>query len=135
MKNLEAYMKNLYISLEDIDEELKDKIKNLEGYQITECCGCCCGDDCAYDKPVCCEPVAIPGEPITINQFGRFNNEIEVTRELDSKPTVNTLYDIHGQFDRFNFVSDVKKTHTTDKNTIKIIIPFLFIVIFLIYFF
>ena len=38
MKNLEAYMKNLYISLEGIDEELKEKIKNLDNYEINECC-------------------------------------------------------------------------------------------------
>ena len=108
MKNLEAYMKNLYISLENIDEELKDKIKNLEGYKINECCGCYdCGCDCC--EPKCCEPTAIPGEPVTINQFGRFNSEYEITRELDSKPTVNTLYDIHTQFGRFNFIPDIKK--------------------------
>ena len=120
MKNLDAYMKNLYISLEDIDEELKDKIKNLEGYQITECCGCCCdgecGCDCTCDKAVCCEPDSgISGlgitNPIIANQFGRFNNETEVTRELDTLPKVTTLYDIHSQFDRFNFVQDVKRGH------------------------
>ena len=40
MKNLKAYMKDLYISLDDINEELKDKIINLDGYEINECHGC-----------------------------------------------------------------------------------------------
>ena len=111
MKNLKAYMKDLYISLDDINEELKDKIINLEGYEINECHGCgCLGDvECCPCEPECdkcCDPTTV-----VINQFGRFNSELEITRELDVQPKVNTLYDIHSQFGRFNFVKDIKKTH------------------------
>ena len=111
MKNLKAYMKDLYISLDGINEELKDKIINLEGYEINECHGCgCLGDvECCPCEPECdkcCDPTTV-----VINQFGRFNSELEITRELDVQPKVNTLYDIHSQFGRFNFVKDVKKMH------------------------
>lgn len=116
MKNLKAYMKDLYISLDGINEELKDKIINLEGYEINECCGCDClgGTECCQYEPECdkcCDPTVAVAAPVVVNQFGRFNSEQEIVRELDAQPKVNTLYDIHSQFGRFNFVKDVKKMH------------------------
>ena len=116
MKNLKAYMKDLYISLDGINEELKDKIINLEGYEINECCGCDClgGTECCPCEPECdkcCDPTVAVAAPVVVNQFGRFNSEQEIVRELDAQPKVNTLYDIHSQFGRFNFVKDVKKMH------------------------
>ncbi len=118
MKNLDAYVKNLYVSLEDIDEALVSKIKNLDNYKINECCGCCgccdpcpcdCGDECC-DK-TCCEPTLSGGIPMQqpINQFGRFNSEDEIKVILDNGPKVIDLYDIHSQFARFIHVPDVKK--------------------------
>ena len=105
MKKLENYVKNLYVSLKGINEELKDKIKNLEGYEINECCDCgCCNicDPCGCDAK-CCEPKATIANTTYIpNQFGRFNSEQEIIRELDSQPKVMTLYDIHSQFSRFS---------------------------------
>lgn len=118
MKDLNAYINNLYISLDGIDEEFKDKIQNLEGYKINECCGCCdCGADCCPCEPECdkcCDPnsQSLAPQVCIPNQFGRFNSEQEIVRELDTKPTVSTLYDIHSQFGRFNFVKDVKRMHT-----------------------
>lgn len=101
MKNLEAYMKNLYVSLEGIDEELKDKIKNLEGYEITECCGYC-GTDCC--EPECCDKCCEPDPvKIPVQSFGRFNSNNEVTRELDSCPKVQTLLDIWTQFGEYHY--------------------------------
>ena len=117
MKNLEAYMKNLYISLEGIDETLKDKIQNLEGYEINECCGCCdCG--CCCEDPCPCEPecnktcgTALSGvKPLPlVNQFGRFNSEQEIISLLDISPKVMDLLDIHSQFARFLHVADINK--------------------------
>lgn len=112
MKNLESYMKNLYISLEGLDEDIKDKLKNLNGYEINECCdcGCCCEDPCPCE-PECDKPcgTSLPvSTKIPVNQFGRFNSEQEITRELDSQPKVMTLYDIHSQFGRFTFINDPK---------------------------
>ena len=119
MKNLEAYMKNLYVTLEGIDEELKDKLSNIDGQLIGECCGacctgcddgCCCKDNCPCE-PNCNTPVT-PALP-TPNQFGRFNSEYEITHELDSQVKVNTLYDIFAQFARFTFTPDLKKLNIT----------------------
>lgn len=121
MKNLEAYMKNLYVLLEGIDETLKEKLQNIDGYQITECCcGCDCKAEycpCEPECDKCCGPecgntVASTPQAIITNQFGRFNCEQEIIRELDTQVTVNTLYDIHSQFGRFNFVKDVKRVNT-----------------------
>lgn len=109
MKNLDAYIKNLYVSLEGIDEELKSKLTNIDGYRITECCGCDC--DCS-SEPNQCDPTAIDAPtPIITNQFGRFNSEQEIIHELNSQPKVTTLYDIHSQFGRFNFQPDKNERH------------------------
>jgi len=114
MKDLSAYMKGLYVSLENIDESLKDKIQNLDGYKINECCSAClsaptCGcDDCEICEPTCSPE---PKTAVSCNQFGRFNSECEITHELDSQPKVNTLYEIHAQFGRFNFINDVKRMY------------------------
>lgn len=116
MKNLKAYMKDLYISLDDINEELKDKIINLDGYEINECCGCGClgGTECCPCEPECnkcCDPTVAVSAPVVVNQFGRFNSEQEIVRELDAQPKVNTLYDIHSQFGRFIFRADKNERH------------------------
>lgn len=106
MKNLEAYMKNLYISLEGIDEELKEKIKNLDNYEINECCGCCelSGANCYDPDSECCDKCCEPNlAKIPTQSFGRFNSDNEVTRELDSCPKVQTLFDISKQFGEYHY--------------------------------
>lgn len=113
MKNLDAYIRNLYVSLEGIDEELKNELANIDGYRITECCGyddCYgmygCDCDCTCE-PNQCDPTTVTAPtPVIENQFGRFNSEQEITSELDSQPKATTLYDIHSQFGRFNFRAD-----------------------------
>jgi len=116
MKKLEAYVNNRYISLEGIDESLKDKIKNLENYEINECCdcGCCCGDECCpCANTVCdktCDATLTGGIPVTpVNQFGKFNSEQEIISILDCSPEVNDLMAIHNQFARFLHIPDIKK--------------------------
>ena len=114
MKKLEAFIKNLYVSLNDIDEGLKEKIQNLDGYKINECCGCCdCGCECPCDNTVCdktCDASLTGGIPVTpVNQFGRFNSEQEIIGILDCSPKVNDLMDIHSQFARFLHTPDIKK--------------------------
>lgn len=111
MKKLEAFIKNLYVSLNDIDEGLKEKIQNLDGYKINECCGCCdcdCGCECPCE-PTCCDPTVKVAKPVVVNQFGRFNSEQEIISILDCSPKVNDLLDIHNQFARFLHIPDIKK--------------------------
>jgi len=111
MKKLEAFIKNLYVSLNDIDEGLKEKIQNLDGYKINECCGCCdcgCGCECPCE-PTCCDPTVKVAQQVVVNQFGRFNSEQEIISILDCSPKVNDLMDIHSQFARFLHIPDIKK--------------------------
>lgn len=113
MKNLESYMKNLYISLEGLNEDIKDRLKNLDGYEINECCGCgcCCEDPCSCADTTCDKTcgTGLSGNTIPVNQFGRFNSELEITRELDSNPKVASLLDIYNQFNKFSFIKDVNR--------------------------
>lgn len=119
MKDLSTYMKGLYVSLEGLDESYKERLANIDGYQISECCGdecdCACGCDLAGglgQDPCTCPAPQVAAQPVTVvNQFGRFNNEQEIIRELDAQPKVGTLIALHSQFGRFNFVKDVKRQH------------------------
>lgn len=47
MKKLAEYINNQYISLKGLDKEVIEKLSNLEGYEINECCcNSCCDDGC-----------------------------------------------------------------------------------------
>ena len=76
MINLNDYVNNLHVSLDEVDESLKDKINNLEGYVINECCGCCCG--CACDEKIQNAQAIAPR-----NLFGRFNSIQDIINELE----------------------------------------------------
>ncbi len=94
MKKLIEYINNQYISLNGLDKEVIKKLSNLEGYEITECCGCCddccpCGCDIPYEEPSCTTL-----DPVT-----------KYTQIFSSDPKVMDLYNAHGEFSykcRFN---------------------------------
>lgn len=79
------------ISLKDIPEKLAEKIKNLEGRTINECCcGCCCND----------LKTSLPEE----NQIVWFYSQQEIVNKIKTDVKVNDIYNIHNQFnDRFKF--------------------------------
>lgn len=104
MINLNDYVNNLHVSLDEVDESLKDKINNLEGYVINECCGCCCG--CAYDEKIPNAQAIAPR-----NLFGRFNSIQDIIHELEYNIKVETLFDLFDQFTGYNFCSDPKNKY------------------------
>lgn len=110
MKKLNEYINNRYISLKDIeDESVIEKLKNLEGYKINECCGCCTCADCGCDIPSeepCggIDPCVNTLAPAT---FTEPDPVTKYTQIFSGYPKVMDLYDAHGVFAykcRFNDV-------------------------------
>lgn len=111
MKKLQEYIDNKYISLKDIDESIAQKISNLEGYEITECCGCCddccpCGCDIPCEEPSSaidpCVPCTNTLTPATITEPDPVT---KYTNIFSCSPKVMDLYNAHGEFSykcRFN---------------------------------
>ena len=100
MKKLADYINNQYISLKGLDEEIIEKLSNLEGQQINECCGCCpCGDyPCGCDEPCntcgCDVPCEAPAPaPIQVDPITRCKEK------FFGQPKVYDLIDTHTALD------------------------------------
>ena len=89
------------VSLIDIDESIIDKIKNIDGYKINECCGCGCG--CCIDDKKCCGTTCSsdPG----YNQINWFYSEQEIVNKLNTNVTVQDMLNIDTQFNKFRFTA------------------------------
>ena len=100
MKDLKEYMNNKYVSLKGLDADVVEKLKNLDGTIISECCGCCgcdCGcDSCACDIP-CEEPCACPG---TLAKAEPYIDPVSRCKEkFYCSPKVYDLLDAHTTLD------------------------------------
>lgn len=105
MKNLKEYMDNKYVSLKGLDTDVIEKLKNIDGAIISECCcGCCdCGCDasCACDIP--CEPeAALAPAPVAFTEPDPVTNYTQI---FSGCPKVMDLFNAHSAFTykcRFN---------------------------------
>lgn len=87
------------VSLIDIDESIVDKIKNIDGYKINECCGCgCCCDNPCCDKTCSSNP--------GYEQINWFYSEQEIVNKLITDVTVQDILHIDTQFNKFRFISE-----------------------------
>lgn len=110
MKSLNDFINNQYISLKGLEEEVIEKLSNLDGQMINECdCGCCCCEPCGYDIP--CEPadcvntVASPTPALPVDPMTKFRNIFACS------PKVYDLLDAHTNFDyRARFTSEYKRS-------------------------
>ena len=93
-KFTETYKIENKVSLEGLEEQVQEKLKDINGQIIDECCcGCdlkCCGEPCN----TCCGEYAasIPNYPI------KFYNEQEIIKKLETDVTVQDLIEIVKQF-------------------------------------
>ncbi len=59
-KFTETYKIENKVSLEGFEEQIQEKLKNIDGQNINECCCCsdCCGDCCKSDcsTQLCSDP-------------------------------------------------------------------------------
>lgn len=103
MKKLTEYIQNKYVSLKGLDESVVERLSNMEGYEITECCGSYAGDcnDCyGYDEPcdgsceTTCAGTAVPvaTAPIVQDPIQKY------TSIFTSAPKVMDVYNAHGEF-------------------------------------
>ncbi len=91
MKNLNEFVKNTYLNINDINESYRELLKNLDGKQINECCGCCCEPCCSDEK--CCDPY-----------YPKYFSESEIISMLRNTPKIQNIWDIHYQFsNRYRF--------------------------------
>ena len=113
MKRFADYINTKYISLAGLDEEVVEKLSNLNGTMINECdCGCCrCGDygDCDYGcgscEPGCSDattmasPMPVVQDPIT-----------QAKAQLYAQPKVYDLLNIHTLLDyKYRFMSEYRR--------------------------
>ena len=95
MKKLAEYIHNKYVSLKGLDNEITEKLSNLEGYEITECCGdyCgygCCDGDCGI-KPSCQDNTLA-----VVNPVGSVTTpEVEYPPIFKSAPKVQDVFNVH----------------------------------------
>lgn len=67
MKDLKEYMNNRHVSLKGLDADVIEKLKNLDGTIISECCGCCMDEPCSCECP--CEAPDIAGTPAVATPY------------------------------------------------------------------
>lgn len=84
------------VSLIDIDESIVNKIKNIDGYKINECCGYCTGENTGCDS-ICLQD---PG----YDQIIWFYSEQEIVNKLKTNVTVQDILNIDMQFNKFRFI-------------------------------
>ena len=110
MKKLSEYMNNEYISLKGLDEEIVERLSNLNGYIINECdCGCCC-EPYSCDMPCYCEPSDCTA---TSHSPGYIEPDPILTAKSKfySQPKVYDLLDTHTLLDyKYRFESEYQRS-------------------------
>lgn len=115
MKNLHDFISSKYISLKGLDEEVVERLSNLDGQMINECdCGCCCCEPtCGYPEPYDKPGSAIgntatniaPPAPVVVDPF------TSAKQKFYSNPKVYDLLDIHIICDYKNrFLSEYQRS-------------------------
>lgn len=96
-KFTETYKIDNKVSLDEFEEHIQEKLKDIDGHIIDECCGCC---GCCCGEPKCSSSCCIE-EPTKIPIS--FYNENDVISALKTDAKVRTLFNIDNQFncDRF----------------------------------
>lgn len=100
MKKLTEYIHNKYVSLKGLDESVVERLSNMEGYEITECCGSYSDDCYGYDEPcdgsceTTCAGKAVPVAAAPIVQ----DPETKYRGIFTSAPKVMDLYNAHNEF-------------------------------------
>lgn len=98
MKDLRVYMDNMRVSLNGLDADIVEKLKNIDGMQISECCGCCGCCDCGCE-PCCCDTPVDPDPAFTMY----FYSEKEIIDKLKTVVKVQDLFNLHTQFSANRF--------------------------------
>lgn len=106
-KFTETYKIENKVSLEGFEEQIQEKLKNIDGQNINECCCCSdyCGDCCKSDcsTQLCSDP---PCSDLKLSSFRiKYNSNTEIVNKLKTDVKVSDLYDIVSQFNMTSYRS------------------------------
>ena len=94
MKSINDIIENRTLSFEGLNNNIVERLQNLQDYYINECC--CCGCDAKCCEPTCC----------CENSFIFFYSENEIVNKLKTDVKVQDIFNLHNQFgDRFKYVA------------------------------
>lgn len=102
MKKLSEISKQK-ISLNGLDEKVIEKLNNLNGQIITECCcNCYCNEPKCCSTELCCNN-SVPNYPI------KYYNEQQIITKLETDVTVQDILAIEDQFNMGGRYIDIRK--------------------------
>jgi len=93
-KFTETYKIENKVSLEGLEEQVQEKLKDINGQIIDECCCDCCGCGCTDLK--CCDTVACSQDEPCFSL--KYYTESQILKKLETDVTVQDLYSIRTQF-------------------------------------
>ena len=97
-KFTERYKSENKVSLEGLDKQIQEKLKNIDGQTINECCGCGCGCGCTdlkcCDTSSSCVPCCQDENCFSLTYY----TESQIMKKLETDVTVQDLYNIRMQF-------------------------------------
>ena len=86
------------VSLEGLDQQVQERLKDIEGQVIDECC-CGCGCGCGGSDLKCCEPINCAPCSQDEQCFSlTYYTESQILKKLETDVTVQDLYSIRTQF-------------------------------------
>jgi len=101
-KFTETYKIENKVSLEGLEEQVQEKLKDIDGQIIDECCGDCCGTCCTGLVEPCCQS----GCDTKISELRiKYHSDIEIVNTLKTDAKVQDLYDIAFQFNMLSYRS------------------------------
>jgi len=110
--NINNKLTDNIITLENLEDNIKNKLSNIDGYKINECC-CDCG--CCGEEKKCCDlnttVLSTPGSGMPpYENLSFYCNECEIVNILKTGAVVQTMYNLHKQFgNKFKYLGESPK--------------------------
>lgn len=109
MKSFNEFMNSKYISLTGLDEDIVERLSNIDGMKISECCSVdYCVEPCGCDIP-CDDTTCMPGSGIPTTQT--IDPLVSAKSKFYGQPKVYDLLDTHTLLDyKYRFISEYQRS-------------------------